>query len=228
VNIVGLRDLRLLAIQPVALLPFGGMDTGHRRQHFIELTFDSGVVMNVPITQKIHDEYLQRMREQGTSVEQGVSARREMPPLTTPTAPKEHPVRVDGPVDLEAEIRKALSLEPEEKNMDRVHLAPRTNDIAASKLYERMEISTPKDRDWVPITWGDLPEDRKEYYRQLAQVVQDNSPAPVDGEIFVKLPGVQGGIPIHHVFRCDVTEASINAACFDLRTWLLEITKNLR
>lgn len=109
-SIPGLKNLRLLAVQPVALLPYGGVNMEQGKQYFMELTLDSGFIMNVPVTKKIHDEYLLRMKEQGTPIEQRVSAREEMPTLTNPTAPKERYVPVTGPVDIEAELRKAVQV----------------------------------------------------------------------------------------------------------------------
>lgn len=101
-------------------------------------------------------------------------------------------------------------------------------DIAAKKLYEATRVMVAKDRDWIPIHWSDLSEDGKEYYRHLVHLVRDNTPAPIDGEVRVRLPGMRGAQPILRIFRCDVTEEAINAECAEFRTWLMELTRNLR
>jgi hypothetical protein len=109
-----------------------------------------------------------------------------------------------------------------------IYLELPLEDIAAAKLYDQMELTAPKDRDWVPIAWGDLHLDQKEYYRRLVRVVRDNYPAPIDGEVRVRLPGQPGTQDIVHIFRCDVTKDAIEQKCKELRHWLMDLTENYR
>jgi hypothetical protein len=74
-DIPGIRDLRLLAQQPVALLPGRGVDISSQKTHFLELTFLDKSVTNIPITASAHDTILERLRQQGVPVQQRVSAR---------------------------------------------------------------------------------------------------------------------------------------------------------
>jgi len=103
-----------------------------------------------------------------------------------------------------------------------------THDIAAKKLYELLDQDRPKDRDWTPIPWEQADEGTKNKVRAMVQLVAENTLAPIDGEVLVRLPGMHGVVPIKHVFRCDITEGAINAACVEIQDWLLELTKGMR
>ena len=111
-NIPGLKSLRLLVGQPTVLLPRGGVDLSQLKNYFMELTLDSGAVLNIPITKYSHDEFMKLMAAQGTPFEQRVSARAEQTSENDHTAPKENFIEVVGPVDVESEIRKALGISP--------------------------------------------------------------------------------------------------------------------
>lgn len=110
-NIPGLKTLRLLAQQPVALLPRTGMNITMPQVHALELTFDDGSVVNVPVPEGLYRVVLARLHAQGVGIEQQVSARAQLasPGETAPAL--EHLLPVDRPLrheEIEAALRASL------------------------------------------------------------------------------------------------------------------------
>lgn len=74
-DIPGLKNIRLLAQQPAGLMVRGGMNLDLPKQYFMELELEKGAVINIPISKQVHDDYVRLMAQQGTAIEQRVSAR---------------------------------------------------------------------------------------------------------------------------------------------------------
>ncbi len=73
-DISGLKGMRLLVQQPVAIGPIR-FDFGQSKRHVLELTFDDNTVMNISISKGAHDDILERLKLQtGVSIEQHVAA----------------------------------------------------------------------------------------------------------------------------------------------------------
>jgi hypothetical protein len=114
-DIPGFKSLRLIAQQPVALLPRGGLNTDQDKHYLIELMLENGVIMNVPITRRIHDSLLQHLTEQGTAIQQRMSARPSITPAGVSPAPPEHFLPMDRPVglqELEVALRDTVKVPP--------------------------------------------------------------------------------------------------------------------
>jgi hypothetical protein len=104
----GIKEFRLLAQQPVALLPGRGVDVSSEQRHFLEVTFENNAVLNIPITKSAHDVWIAALREQGVSIEQRVSARGSVAlPAVLGVATQETFIPVGRPMDPEA-VEKAL------------------------------------------------------------------------------------------------------------------------
>jgi hypothetical protein len=120
-DIPGLKNLRLLAVQPLVLLPTAGIDMAHEKEYFMEFTFDSGSVLNVHIRKSQYDDYLRFMTQQGTAVEQRVVASSGMPSSLEHVKPLTGvPIPVTGPVNIEAELRKVVAAEAGDQNINPV------------------------------------------------------------------------------------------------------------
>lgn len=72
-DIPGLKNLRLLIQQPVAMGPIR-LDLGMAKRYVLELTFDDGKVTNVPISKGAHDDILKNLSLQtGVAIEERIA-----------------------------------------------------------------------------------------------------------------------------------------------------------
>lgn len=113
-DIPGIKQLRLIQQQPIALMPGGGMNATLSKSFFIEVTFENDAILNVPVSKLVYDAYLDRLREQGLAVEQRVSARSSVASPTDREAPQESFLAVDRPVtagEVEEALRGAVARE---------------------------------------------------------------------------------------------------------------------
>lgn len=99
-------------------------------------------------------------------------------------------------------------------------------DLAGKKLYEVLAPRLASNME--PKKWEDLTEDQKNATREMVLIVVNNFPAPIDGEVRIRLTGMHGTEPIKHIFRCDSTEVAITEQCAKLKDWLMELTRGFR
>lgn len=76
-EIAGVKGLRLLAQQPVALGPFAP-DVSQGKKYFIELQFEDGSIQNIGIENAVYNQLLLNLAGQGVGTEQRMVARARM------------------------------------------------------------------------------------------------------------------------------------------------------
>lgn len=77
------------------------------------------------------------------------------------------------------------------------------------------------------FAWEELPESQKDFWRKVSSAAINAYPAPLSGEIRIRLP-IAGLTPIVRNVRCDVTPESIKEECSQIERWLNEISMGFR